>query len=328
MTADRPLRFGVLGAGRIAAQQFVPALRTVPGVTLAAAASRDLDRARALQPERAYDDYAALLDDAAVDAVYIATHNGLHRDLALAALERGKHVLCEKPLGRDAAECEQLAAAARRSGRHLIEAFMYRHHPQITRVSDLVADGAIGALRVVEAAFSFHLTKPDDVRLNKAWGGGALLDVGCYCVNACRLFLGDAPSSVDAVAHFHPRHEVDLSLHGTLDYGDGRFGVISCGFDAGLRQHLVLCGTGGTITLDRPFLSWNGPPTARIADGQGERTIEFPAANPFAAEIADLADAVGSGRRPLLGPDEGLHNARIMDALASSALGRPLPDRR
>jgi predicted dehydrogenase len=319
--SERTIRFGVVGAGRIAAEQFVPALRTVRGVELAAAASRDRARAAALRPRRVLASYEELLDDPDLDAVYIATHNGLHREQALRALASGKHVLCEKPLGRDTAECEELAAAARRAQRHLVEAFMYRHHPQIAKAQELLAAGTIGDLRVVETAFSFKMTRTDDVRLRADWGGGALLDVGCYCVNLCRLLLGHEPAHVQARAWFEPRHGVDLGLHGTLDYGDGRFGVISCGFDSGLRQHAVLSGTEGTLTLTRPFVSWLTAPELIVERGS-ERTVErFAKVNVFAREIEDLAAAIRTGRPPLLDPDEGARNARIMDALLASARG-------
>ena len=156
MNASEPVRFGVIGVGRIAANAFVPALEASPLATLAAAASRDLERARSVRPARAYADYGELLADSEVEAVYIATHNGLHRDLSLQALACGKHVLCEKPLGRNASECQQVASAARDAGLHLVEAFMYRHHPQIARARELVDGGAIGELRTVEASFSFR----------------------------------------------------------------------------------------------------------------------------------------------------------------------------
>ncbi len=322
MQEHPPVRFGVIGAGRIAQNFFVPALRNVPTATLAAAASRDLERARSLGPERAHDNYQALLDDDDVEAVYVATHNGLHRELTLGALERGKHVLCEKPLGRDAAECEEMIAAARAADRHLVEAFMYRHHPQIEKACELVAGGSIGDLMTVEAAFSFHLTAPDDVRLNPQWGGGGLLDVGSYCVNISRLFLGNEPRAVQATGNFHPDHGVDMSLHGLLDYGDGRHAVISCGFDGGLRNHVFLSGTKGVVSLPQAFISWNTDPVVILETDDGQQEFRFPQSSVFELEIDDLARSIRTGQPPKLDPEEGLHNARIMDALLHAARNR------
>ncbi|HEX9792514.1 MAG TPA: Gfo/Idh/MocA family oxidoreductase [Planctomycetota bacterium] len=314
-----PVRFGILGCGRIASNAFAPALAATPHAVLQAAASRDRARALALAPVRAYEKYADLLEDPAVEAVYVATHNGLHRDLALAALEHGKHVLCEKPLGRDAAECAELLAAARRHDRHLVEAFMYRHHPQIALALRLVAAGTIGELKAVEAAFSFHLTRTDDVRLRHDWGGGALLDLGCYCINACRLFLGDEPLGVTARGAFHPEHQVDLAVHGVLEYAGGRFGVISCGFDSGLRNHVILSGTLGVLTLPHAFLSWPFDAKVVVETDAGRTEHAVAKTDVFGLEIDDLAAAVRTGRMPLLGPDEGLKNARILAALLAAA---------
>jgi predicted dehydrogenase len=295
---------------------------------LAAAASRDVKRAESVNPKRAYDRYEALLEDPEVEAVYIATHNGLHRELTIAALERGKHVLCEKPLACNAGECAEMVVAARRHDRHLVEAFMYRYHARIAEARSLVDAGAIGAIKCVEAAFSFHMTETEDVRWNAAWGGGGLLDVGCYCVNACRFFLGGLPRSVMAVGTFHPVHDVDVSLHGVLDFGEGRYGVISCGFDGGFRDRVLVCGTEGTITLPLAFCSSRGPTSLLINDVDTEpREQLFAPVNTFQLEIEDLARAIRTGGRPLLDAEEGLHNALVMDALLCSAraAGSPVP---
>lgn len=323
MATDDPVGVGILGAGRIVAQSFAPALRAVEGARLVAVASRDRARAKALDPVRAYGDYQEVMADPEVELVYIATHNGLHFPQALACLAAGKHVLCEKPLGIDATECAELVAAAAANDRHLVEAFMYRYHPQIDRSRALIAAGAIGELRTVEASFSFRHDHPGDVRLNPAWGGGALLDVGCYCVNACRLFLGDEPKGVVARGWQHPVYGVDFALSGVLDYGDGRMGVVSCGFDSGLRTHLRLSGTSGTLDLDQPFISWQRTPTLVLRDDDGERVEEFPPVDVYKLEIEDLVTAIRTGRAPRLSADEGLRNARLLDALREAVAAGP-----
>jgi len=323
---EQPVQFGVLGCGRIAREAFAPAIRNAANAVLAAAASRDPQRASAMQARRVYSDYQALLDDPEVEAVYIATHNGLHRDLSLAALAAGKHVLCEKPLARDAAECTEVLEAAQAAGRHLAEAFMYRHHPQWARVQAWVEGGRIGELRTVEAAFSFHLERPEDVRLRPEWGGGALLDVGCYCVHACRDFLGDAPERVLAAASYHPQHKVDISLHGVLDYGAGRFGLVSCGFDGGLRNRVLLSGTDGTIEVPAPFVGWRQASELLLTSGRRTERHAVAGMDLFQLEIEDLARAIRGGRSPLLGPGDALANARLLDRLRDAARddgGRP-----
>ena len=319
MTAIEPVRFGVIGVGRIAQGRFAPAIANARNATLVAAASRDESRAAALG-RRAYSRYEDLINDPEIEAVYIATHNGRHKDLSIAALRAGKHVLCEKPLGRDPGECEEMITVAKAADRNLVEAFMYRHHPHVAKAKELVDQGAIGELKVVEVCFSFHLTRSDDVRLNPEWGGGGLLDVGCYCVNWCRVFLGNTPQAVRARAAFHPEHDVDLSLHGVLDYGSGRFGVISCGFDSGLRNTAILSGTEGIVRVPETFLTFPDKATSVILETE-DRTESFTCGpvDTFQLEIEDLSDAIRSGRPPFLPLDEGLHNGRIMSDLLASA---------
>lgn len=320
--ASRQVRFGIVGAGRIARDQIAPALAGSSYAVLHAAASRDLGRAESLGPRRAYGSYDALLRDPDVDVVYVATHNGLHRDVVVEALRAGKHVLCEKPLGRSAAECEEMVAAADAAGRHLVEAFMYRHHPQIAEARRQVDAGAIGALTAVEVSFSFRLTGEDDVRLRPEWGGGALLDVGCYGVDFARLFLGDAPGDVHAWADLDTTHGVDRNFHGILDYASGGHATVSCGFDGGLYQRAALIGTDGTLVLREPFVTWQRKPRMVLDTGGAERETTFDPENTFRLQIDDLAMAVLSGAPPLLGPGEGLLNARILDRLAAAAVPR------
>jgi predicted dehydrogenase len=313
------VRFGIVGVGRIARDQFAPALASTQCAVLQAAASRDIRRAEALGPRRAYDSYSALLADPDVDAVYVATHNGLHKDLTLEALSRGKHVLCEKPLGRTAEECEAMVAAAKTTGRLLVEAFMYRHHPQIRRAQQLVRDGVIGELMTVEATFRFRLTRAHEVRLRPEWGGGSLLDVGCYCVNFARLFLGHVPRDVHAWATMDAVHGVDTSVHAVLEYESGKSAGLSCGFDAGPHQRAVLIGTEGVLDLSEPFVTWRRRPRLTVRTGDTEQVTEFDLVNTFRLEIEDLCAAILGGTSPLLASDEGLLDARILDRVAAAA---------
>lgn len=315
----RKVRFGLIGIGRIACRQIAPALRRAKHAELFAAASRDLERAQSLKPTCAYDSYTALIQDPDVAAVYIATHNGLHRDLAIAALRHGKHVICEKPLGVNAAECEEMVAEARAANRHLLEAFMYRYHPQIRKAQQLVAAGTIGQLKAVEASFRFPLTDAGDVRLRREWGGGALLDVGCYCVNVSRLFLGGEPDQVTALGAIDPASDVDWSVQGALRFGDGRFAIISCGFDAGVHQRVTLIGTDGVMQLTEPFRSWAANPRLIIQTSGRQRILRMRRVNTFLAEIEDFARAISEGSSPMLPAADSVLNARVLDRLAAAA---------
>jgi len=313
------IRFGLIGAGRIARIQIAPAIHAAKRATLYAAASRELTRAQMVSAAVAYDSYDALLRDPDVDAVYIATHNGLHKELSIAALRAGKHVLCEKPLAMNARDCEEMLRVAESSGKLLAEAFMYRHHPQIARAQELVRDGTIGDVMAVEASFRFPLSNPDDVRMNAEWGGGSLLDVGCYCVSASRLFLGDLPVEMKAIAAIHPVKKVDTSLQGVLDYGAGRYAVLSCGFDSGVHEKVVLSGTAGVIELNQPFKSWTGRPQLIVKSKDREEVIDFEAVNTFALEVDDLARAIQDGGTPLVTATDAVLNMRILDRLADAA---------
>ncbi|MEJ2240504.1 MAG: Gfo/Idh/MocA family oxidoreductase [Gemmatimonadales bacterium] len=313
------VRFGIIGVGRITREQFAPALLSAEQAVLHAAASRDMPRAEALKPQRAYESYSALLEDPDVEAVYIGTHNGLHKELVIEALKQGKHVLCEKPLGCTAADCEEMVATADATQRHLVEAFMYRHHPQIERVQELLRQGTIGELMVVEASFNVRLTDTDDVRMRPDWGGGSLLDVGCYCVNFSRLFLGDSPRDVRAWAKMHDMHGVDMGFHAVLEYESGKHAALSCGFEGGLYQRAVLIGTEGVLDLSEPFVTWLRRPRLTVTVGETESVAEFDPVNTFRMEIEDLCTAIRSGTLPLLKPSEGLLNARVIDRLTAAA---------
>jgi predicted dehydrogenase len=313
------VRFGIVGVGRVTRKRFAPALLSTEHAVLLAAASRDRRQAEALGPQRAYDSYPALLRDPDVDAVYIATHNGLHKELVLEALRQGKHVLCEKPLGCTAAECEEMLATANATQRLLMEAFMYRYHPQIRRAQELVQERVIGELMVVEASFRFHLTDVNDVRLRSEWGGGALLDVGCYCVNFARLFLGDAPRDIRAWATMDGVHGVDTSAQAVLKYESGKHAALSCGFESGLYQRAALVGTEGVLELNEPFITWARPPRLSVHVGETEEVIELEPVNTFQMEIEDFCTAIQSGTSPLLKSNEGLLNARVLDRIAAAA---------
>ncbi|MEW5915384.1 MAG: Gfo/Idh/MocA family oxidoreductase [Gemmatimonadota bacterium] len=319
------VRFGVIGAGRIARNAVGPAILASRNATLHAAASRDIARARALKPTRAYSSYDDLLNDDEVDAVYIATHNGLHKSITLAALTRGKHVLCEKPLAVSAIDCEEMLRAAKAANRHLVEAFMYRHHPQLSKVQGLLESKAIGDLMVVEASFRFPLKNHDDVRLQPEWGGGALLDVGCYCVNVSRLFLGSDVVRISALASFHQSSGVDMSVQGVLDYGNGRYAIVSCGFDAGRHQKVHLVGTDGVIQLNEPFNQPTGQPQITLTTSRHQETIQVSNVNTFQLEVEDLADAILNDSQPLLPPSDALANARVLDAIARAVRARETP---
>lgn len=310
----RQLRLGIVGAGRIAQNAIAPGAHRARNVEFVAAASRDLTRAQALGARRAYDSYAALLDDPEVDAVFITAHNGLHCSLSIDALRKGKHVICEKPLAPTVAECERMVEEAKRADRQLMEAFMYRFHPQIGALQQAVHAGRIGEVRHVRASFHFHLSRPDDVRLVREWGGGALLDVGCYGVNASRLFLGEDVADVTASVTRGPTG-VDVEGTASLAFQSGAIADISWGFVGPMRQQLVLTGSEGSASLNWAFAYRGEPHVLEISSSGTTERLEFGQTDTYQLEIEDFAGAILEEREPLLPADDGLVNTRVMERI-------------
>lgn len=319
--ADR-LRWGILGTASIALRRLIPAFRRSAAATVVAIASRDAARAREAAERfgipRAHGSYEALLGDAEVDAVYIPLPNALHRPWTERAAGAGKHVLCEKPLGVDAADAAAAVAACARAGVVLQEAFMYRFHPQIERLLDLIRAGAIGRPWLVRAAFSFGVTAPN-IRLDAALGGGGLLDVGCYGVNISRLILGE-PRTAFAAATYE--REVDVRLAGALRLADGRMALIDCGLRTPFRQNCEVVGDEGAISLPRPFQPEEDPAALLIRHARGtpEERVEIPGANQYVLMLDHFASVV-QGVPARYPPEDAVANMRAIDALARSARG-------
>jgi predicted dehydrogenase len=298
---------------------FLAGAREAAGVDVVAVASRDAAAADAYAREHgissAHGSYEALLADPEVEVVYISLPNSLHLRWAVRALEAGKHVLCEKPLSRRAAEVSAAFDVAEREGRLLMEAFMYRHNPQTARVVELVRSGAIGRLRVIRAAFSFYTGDPSNVRLRRELDGGALMDVGCYCVSAARLLAGE-PFRVSA-EQVLGGDGVDVVFTGTMRFADD----VVAHFDAGLalapRDALEVVGEQGALFLDDPW-HCRTPVIELHRDGEVER-ISVEAVDSYRLEAENLSAAVRGEAAPLLGREDALGQARAIEALYKAA---------
>ena len=288
-------------------------------VEVVAVASRDRERATAYARERgierAYGSYEELLADPKLDAVYVSLPNSLHHEWTMAALAAGKHVLCEKPYTRRPAEVGEAFDAAERAGLVLMEAFMWRHHPQSKQLKELVDGGAVGELRVVRAAFSFTLTRESDVRLDAALDGGSLMDVGCYCVSGARLLAGE-PSHVTGQAV--ESGGVDLRFTGTLSFPAGPLAHFDCGFDLPDRSELVAAGSEGELAVSDPWHSQTPGLELRRA-GEEPRRLEVEPGNRYRLQWDNLARAVRGEQAPLLDRADALGQARTIDALYRAA---------
>jgi xylose dehydrogenase (NAD/NADP) len=307
-------QWGVLGAARIN-QSVLEGAALAEGASVVAIAARDRARAQAQADQfgigTVYGSYDELLADPEVEAVYIPLPNSLHVEWSVRALEGGKHVLCEKPLARTEAEARRAFAAARAADRLLMEAFMWRHTPQTRKLGELLSEGAVGALRLVRATFGFKLERAGDVRLSRELQGGALMDVGCYCVSAVRLAAGE-PVHVRA-EQVRGGDGVDVRLAATMRFAGDVLGVIDCALDAPVGHRLTIVGEAGELVLEDPF---HARKPGILHDG---RLIEVPFANPYALEFENFSAAIRGEAEPLLGARDAVAQAAAIEALYRSA---------
>jgi D-xylose 1-dehydrogenase (NADP+, D-xylono-1,5-lactone-forming) len=326
------MRWGILGPGRIA-RSFLTGLARSATERAVAVGSRDLDRARAVADDfdvpRAYGSYPELLDDEAVEAVYVALPNSMHAPWSEAAARAGKHVLCEKPLGRSAAEAEAMFEVARECGVWLMEAFMYRFHPRTLALAALVARGDIGEPRLVRASFGFTVTDTANVRLSADLAGGALMDVGCYPVNAARMLAGPVVG-VTATARWAATG-VDETLAGTLDHAGGALSVVSCSLASSHHNVVQLVGSEGVVAVPVAFTPPPDRPSVLVhtpgARGGEPREIRFDPVDQYTAEAEGFAALVAAGHDaaadlPQMPLAESLDNAATINALLGAARGR------
>ena len=312
------VRWGIVSTARIN-RKFIAGAREAGGVSIVAVGSRSADDAAAFAREhaieRAYGSYEALLADPEVDAVYVPLPNSMHTEFTIRALHAGKHVLCEKPLSRRAADVEAAFDVAAAEGRLLMEGFMYRHHPQTARVLELIAEGAIGRLRMVRGAFGFVAGDPGNVRLQRGLDGGALMDVGCYCVSAARLIAGE-PERVTA-SQVLGGDGVDIVFAGTMGFANEVIGHFDAGLALAPRDELEVVGEAGSLFLDDPW-HCREPVIELRRDGAVER-IEVEAADAYRLEAENLSAAIRGEARPLLGRLDAVGQARAIEALYRAA---------
>lgn len=289
-------------------------------VEVVAVASRDGALAQAYAREhgiaRAHASYEALLSDPEVDAVYISLPNRLHHEWTVRALAAGKDVLCEKPYSRRPSEVEEAFDLAERSGLVLTEAFMYRHHPQMRRVTELLSSDAIGRLRAIRAVFRFRLDEETNVRLRPELDGGALMDVGCYCISGARLLAGE-PVRVQA-EQIVGETGVDVAFHGALRFADEVVAQFDVSFLAPRAQELEAIGEEGALLVEAPWRAdWGGDVVLRRGD-EVER-IEVEPANSYTLELESFADVIDDRAQSLLGREDALGQACTIDALFRAA---------
>jgi D-xylose 1-dehydrogenase (NADP+, D-xylono-1,5-lactone-forming) len=326
------LRWGILGTGNIA-RQFTAGLNASGRGVAAAVGSRSAESAgtfaKTFGISRAHGSYEDLVADAGIDAIYCALPNSLHGVWTIRALAAGKHVLCEKPVAMNAAEAERMFDAAGKAGKILMEAFMYRTHPQTLAVMEAVRSGAIGKVRLIRTSFCFRTRKIEgNVRFVRELGGGGLMDVGCYCINFTRLFAGGEPSVVRASATFH-ESGVDELAAGTLVFPAGIVSTFACGLCVQADNSAYICGTEGYIEIPVPWKPVAGSSKFIVTAGippkmdnprsggpppRDVRIVEV-AGDLYAMEADAFAGVVLDGKAPAVSRDDSVGNMRVLDEM-------------
>jgi predicted dehydrogenase len=321
LESGAPVRIGILGAARIAATALIKPARENDEVVVAAVAARDVTRAQAFAAKhgiaRVHNGYEALIADPDLDAIYNPLPISLHGRWTRAALDAGKHVLCEKPLTANAAEAREVAELAAKSDRIVMEGFHYRYHPCATRVDEIIASGELGKLQRVDAEWCFWMPKSADIRYNYSLGGGALMDSGCYAVDMVRRFGGSTPEVISARAKLRGP-EVDRVMTAELRFAGGHTGRIHCSmWSTDLPRFTVkVVGDGGELRLNPliPFQRFS------VRSTTGKRVENFPARPiTYAHQLEAFAAAVLRGVPVKTTPEEAIENMSVIDAIYRAA---------
>lgn len=327
MPGDRKVRWGILGAARVATARVLPAMMGCRVAEVTAIASRDLTKGRAAAAQcgiaKAFGSYEELLADPEIDAIYIPLPNHMHAPWSIKAAEAGKHVLCEKPIALSAAEVAELIRVRDRTGVKIGEAFMVRSHPRWLRVRELVRSGRIGPLRTISGYFTIPLSDHGNVRYVAEWGGGVMLDIGCYHVTLSRTLFGEEPRRVIGLLDRDPQTGVDRLVSMILDFPSGQ-GSFTCGFEMAWAQKMNLIGSKGRIEVDLPTTAPDSRPMRLLIDdgsdvfGEAIQVEEFAASNQYALQ-ADLFSQAILENGPVPTPlEDSLHNMRAIEAVLRS----------
>jgi len=317
------LRWGILSTANIGRKKVIPAIQASSNGVAHAVASRELERARAFADElnipNAYGTYDELINDPEVDAIYIPTPNSEHAEWSIKCAKAGKPTLCEKPLASNSEEAQRMVDTFAEKGVLFAEAFMYRFHPQTVTVKQMIEDGAIGDLKTMSATFTFSINDPENVRLSKDLAGGALMDVGCYCINVMRHMTDAEPYRVQALADMGEQSGVDEALTGVLAFSDGVMGHFDCSLRAHRTHTYDLRGTTGRIRVDEGFVMADTAETViHYWQDNDYEQITISPADSYQIMVEDFADALRNNRPPRFHPQDGVDNMRVIDRLVTS----------
>ncbi|MBM6621435.1 Gfo/Idh/MocA family oxidoreductase [Micrococcaceae bacterium RIT802] len=323
---SKKLRWGVLGSARIV-RKTIPALQETRNGEVVGIASRSEDKAREYAAKygiaQAFGSYEALLASPNIDAVYIPLPNALHLEWILKSLDAGKHVLCEKPLAMSAAECEEIARKAEKTGLKVLEGFMYRFHPRFEKLQELLAANAVGKLTFIHVGHSFEAGGDDNIRWYTGLGGGALFDAGCYCVNVSRMVTEQEPAHTVAFGNYRDAKDggqIDTSIAGLLRFPDSATALFDTGVNLERRNFLELTGTEGRLYIANPFgLLEEDSVLEEHHFGQDVICHEVKGQNHFVRMGEHFADSVLNGTPLRYDLADSANNARVLEALDLTA---------
>ena len=320
----KKIRWGVLSTANIGLEKVIPAMQQGEYCEMAVIASQSLERAKGAAAQlgiaKAYGSYEELLADTEIDAVYIPLPNHLHVPWSIKALKAGKHVLCEKPIGLKTAEAEDLLKEAQKYPElKVMEAFMYRHHPQWQRAKQLVTEGKIGDLRTIHSFFSYYNADPGNIRNMANIGGGGLMDIGCYCISLARFIFGSEPQRVLGKLEYDPKFKTDRLCSGILDFGEGS-STFTCSTQLTPYQRVNIYGTEGRIEIDIPF---NAPPDVpcrmRLQSGDRLDEIVFEICDQYTIQGDLFSLAVLNDTEVPTPLEDAIANMKVLDAVIHSS---------
>jgi D-xylose 1-dehydrogenase (NADP+, D-xylono-1,5-lactone-forming) len=318
------LNWGLLSTARIN-RALIPPLRASKRNQLLAVGSRSQEsadgNAREWKIPRAHGSYEALLADPEIDVIYNSLPNHLHAEWTIKAVEAGKHVLCEKPLALNVDEVDKVQRTARKHGRVVAEAFMYRHHPQTLKVQELVRSGSIGTLKLIRGSFSYVLNREGDVRLDPAMGGGSIWDVGCYPISYARTVVGESPREVFGWQVIGPTG-IDETFVGQMRFGNDIHAQFDSSFVIPLHWFMEIIGSEATLNIPNPFKPGIDE-KIDLTRGDKTETIKIKSQELYIGEVEDMADAILLGHESHISLDDSRVNVAVISALLESArIGR------
>lgn len=321
------IRWGILSTAKIATEKVIPAIQQGEYSEVVAICSRDITKAQEVAGDlnigKYYGSYEELLQDPDIDAVYNPLPNHMHVPWTIKALEAGKHVLCEKPIGLNTEEARKLVDETLKYPQlKVMEAFMYRFHPQWHQVLFLIRDGVIGEVRSIHTIFSYYNDDPTNIRNQTGIGGGALMDIGCYCISFPRFIYGEEPEAVTGFMDMDPQMHTDRLTSGLMKFSSGKSASFTCSTQLFSFQRTVISGTSGQINIKIPV---NAPPagttTIELINNEGVKEFSFTPVDQYTLE-ADAFSLAIMEDKPVPTPlDDAIGNMKVIDAIVESEKG-------